>query len=222
MLSKKLQKYLQDNNVKHEVVKHRKVYTAYDAAATMKVKLNEIAKSLLVKFNRPFIQGEKPYALVIVGADKNIDLKKLARAVSDWAVKLNKDLRLKTMAARPAGRSGRRGEPSQQPRKLALDIYNKVARALIPKEKELKNKLKIKPGAMAAFGGIYKLPVFIDRAFLKNRQVIFAGDSFIESVRMLVKDFQQLEQAMAANFAVAKKPKKLPNQKIKKTKKNAN
>ena len=77
MLSKKLLKYLAGSKVKHEVMAHKTVYTAYDAAQTMKMKLNEIAKSLLVKFNKPFINGEKPYAIAIVGADKNIDLKKL-------------------------------------------------------------------------------------------------------------------------------------------------
>ncbi len=126
MLTKKMIKYLEDNEAKFDLMEHKVVYTAYDAAATMKVKLNEIAKGLLVKFNKPFIDGTKPYAMVIVGADKNIDLKKLKKVVSDWAVKMNKELRLE-------------GE------KKALDAYNKVAKVIIPHEKELKAKLKIKP-----------------------------------------------------------------------------
>ena len=136
MLSKRLLKYLEDNKAKFEVVEHKLVYTAFDAAVTMKIKLNEIAKSLLVKFNKPFIDGTKPYAIVIVGADKNIDLKKLKKVVSEAAEWLNKELRRKK---------------TEQGKKPVVDIYNKVAKVVIPKEKELKNKLKIKPGAMAAF-----------------------------------------------------------------------
>ncbi|PIR80885.1 hypothetical protein COU24_01600, partial [Candidatus Kuenenbacteria bacterium CG10_big_fil_rev_8_21_14_0_10_39_14] len=192
MLSKKLLKYLGESKVKHEVVAHKTVYTAYDAAQTMRLKLNEIAKSLLVKFNKPFINGEKPYALAIVGADKNIDLKKLKKVVSEAAVRLNKELRLK--------------KPDKK--KSILDIYNKVAKVIIPKEKELKSKLKVKPGAIAAFGAMYKLPVFIDKDFLKNKTAVFAGDSFIQSVKMLANDFYQLENAFAGKFSAPKKIKR--------------
>src|SRR3989338_1359935 len=193
MLSKKLLKYLGASKVKHEIVGHKTVYTAYDAAQTMKIKLNEIAKSLLVKFNKPFINGEKPYAIAIVGADKNIDLKKLKKVVSDAAVQLNKDLRFKK---------------PEKGKKFMLDIYNKVAKVIIPKEKELKSKLKVKPGAIAAFGAMYKLPVFIDKDFLKNKTAVFAGDSFIQSVKMLANDFHQLENAFVGKFSAAKKIKR--------------
>ncbi len=200
MLSKKLKKYLEANKIKHEIVKHKVVYTAYDAAATMKVKLHEIAKSLLVKFNRPFLAGEKPYAMVIVPADKNIDLKKLGKVVSDWAVKLNKELRfVRPQKGKPASSAGK---------KQIMDLYSKVVKVIIPKEKEMKDKLKAKPGALSAFGGIYRLPVFIDKTFLKGKLAIFAGDSFVESVKMAVKDFYELEKAMAGNFSVKRKFKK--------------
>lgn len=197
MLSKKLLKYLGESKVKHEIVAHKTVYTAYDAGQTMKMKLNEIAKSLLVKFNKPFINGEKPYAMAIVGADKNIDLKKLKRVVSDAAMQLNKELRLKK---------------PEKGKKSILDIYNKVAKVIIPKEKELKSKLKVKPGAIAAFGAIYKLPVFIDKDFLKNKTAVFAGDSFIQSVKMLANDFYKLENAFVGKFSAPKKIKRTKKQ----------
>jgi prolyl-tRNA editing enzyme YbaK/EbsC (Cys-tRNA(Pro) deacylase) len=193
MLSKKLIKYLEDNSAKFDVVEHKVVYTAYDAAQTMKVKLNEISKSLLVKFNKPFITGQKPYAIVIVGADKNIDLKKLKKVVSDVAVGLNKELRTKK---------------TEKGKKPLLDIYNKVAKVSIPHEKELKSKLKAKPGAMTAFGTLYKLPVFVDKDFLKNKAAVFAGDSFTQSVKMVARDFHKLENAMVGKFSAPKKFKK--------------
>ena len=200
MLSKKLKKYLDESKHKFEVIEHKVVYTAHDAAATMKVKLPDIAKSLLVKFNKPFRSGEKPYAIVIVGADKNIDLKKLKKTVSDVAVQLNKELRLK---------------PQEKGRKVVQDIHNKIAKVVIPKEKELKSKLKAKPGAMTAFGAMYKLPVFIDKDFLKTKMAVFAGDSFTQSVKMLAKDFHKLEDAFVGKFSVARKKKKT-TKKIKK------
>lgn len=190
MLTKKLIKYLEDNQAKFEVIEHKLVYTAYDAAQTMKVELGQIAKSLLIKFNKPFIQGTKPYALVVIGADKNIDLKKLKKVVGGWAIKLNKELRMVETKGKPI-----------------VDIYNKVAKVVIPHEKEMKAKLKIKPGAVGAFGSVYKLPVFIDTSFLKGKQAVFGSDSLRASVKMLVSDFHKLERAMAGNFGVAKKKK---------------
>ncbi len=90
MISKKILKHLEESGKKFEIVEHRKVFTAYDAAATMHVKLNSIAKSLLVKTNKPLEQGQKPYAVAIVPADKNIDLKKLAKALSTPDLKIAK------------------------------------------------------------------------------------------------------------------------------------
>jgi Ala-tRNA(Pro) deacylase len=69
-ISPKLVKYLEAAGVKHEILEHRTVYSALDAAATMKKKLNEIAKSLLVK-------ADQDYYLVLLPADHNLDLEKL-------------------------------------------------------------------------------------------------------------------------------------------------
>lgn len=219
MFAKKLQKYLDESGVKYEVKEHRKVYTAYDAAATMKVKLKQIAKSLIVKFNKPFVDGQKPYALVIVGADRNIDLKKLSKVVSDTAVKLNRKLRLK----KPDGikRSGHSYSKVSvgKTKKLQLDIYNKVAKVTIPKEKDLKDKLKIKPGTAAAFGSLYKLPVFVDKNFAKQAKALFSSGSFTESVEMAVKSFVKLEEAVEGNFSMAKRPKPQKIQKARKSQK---
>lgn len=89
-ISKKLLKILADSKVKHGVVEHRTVYTAYDAAATMHLKLNQIAKSLLVKTNKPLEHGKKPYAIAVVPADKNLDLKKLAKVMTTKDVRITK------------------------------------------------------------------------------------------------------------------------------------
>ncbi len=71
-MDKKIQNYLQQTNLKHEIVPHKKVYTAYDASQTLKVPPKQIVKSLIVKVKNNF-------ALILLSADKNIDFKKLAK-----------------------------------------------------------------------------------------------------------------------------------------------
>lgn len=172
-MTKKILKLLTESKLKYEVVKHKKVFTAYDAAATLHVKLNQIAKSLLVKTNKPLESGKKPYAIVIVPADKNVDLKKLAKVMT------TKDLR--------------------------------ITKVEIPKESAMKTHFKVKPGAMSAFGSLYKISVFVDKS-LKN-EVIFSSGEFTESIKMKVVDFVKLENVKAGNFSVAKKIKKIKRNK---------
>lgn len=71
-MDKKIQNYLQKTNLKHEVIPHKKVYTAYDASQTLKVHPKQIVKSLIVKVKNNF-------ALILLSADKNIDFKQLAK-----------------------------------------------------------------------------------------------------------------------------------------------
>ncbi|MFA4833879.1 MAG: YbaK/EbsC family protein [Patescibacteria group bacterium] len=73
-LPAKLEEYLKKAGVKHNILEHRTVYTAMDAATTMKKKMGEIAKSLLV-------QADKDYFLVLLPADYNLDFKKLGQCL---------------------------------------------------------------------------------------------------------------------------------------------
>ena len=79
-LPAKLVKYLEQTGVDHKILEHRTVYTAIDTASTMKKKLNEVAKSLLVK-------ADKDYYLVLLPADYNLDFKKLGVCISKQAGK---------------------------------------------------------------------------------------------------------------------------------------
>ncbi|MFH1610617.1 MAG: YbaK/EbsC family protein [Patescibacteria group bacterium] len=180
MLNKKLLKILEESKKDYEVVQHKIVYTAYDVAQTLHIKLNQIAKSLLVKTNKPLKQGKKPYAIAIVPADKNMDLKKLAKVMTTKEVRITK-----------------------------VDI---------PKEGVMKTQFKVKPGAMSAFGSLYKTHVFVDKN-LKGTAV-FSSGSFNESIKMKVADYIKLEEAKIGIFSVAKKIKKSVVKKklVKKTK----
>lgn len=74
-LPAKMIKYLDKAGVKHEILEHKTVYTAIDAANTLKKKMNEIAKSLIVK-------ADKDYFLILLPADKNLDFEKIKKFVS--------------------------------------------------------------------------------------------------------------------------------------------
>lgn len=79
---KKLSDKLKEKEINHQVVNHKKVYTALDAAATLKVKLGEVIKTLLVKVG-------KDYYLALLSADKNLDLKKLAKDLNVSSTKVS-------------------------------------------------------------------------------------------------------------------------------------
>ncbi len=161
-IAKKLLNYLDKNKVKYEVVEHRKVFTAYDAAATMHKKLSQIAKNLLVKADKDFI-------MAILPASRNLDLKKLAKAAG-------------------------------------------AKKAELPSERVMTNRFKVKPGALPAFGGLYKLPVYVDRSLLKEKKVVFSSGDFQASIEMSVKDYlklEQVEKGRIASFSVVKKVKKV-------------
>ncbi|RJR32010.1 hypothetical protein C4569_00625 [Candidatus Parcubacteria bacterium] len=83
-ISKNLKSYLEKKAAQYEPIVHKKVYTAYDAAQTLKKDLKEIAKSLLIK-------ADKAYILVIVPASMKLDLQKLRKAVGAKKVEIPKE-----------------------------------------------------------------------------------------------------------------------------------
>lgn len=84
MIPKKILNYLEKEKVKYEVVDHKKVYTALDAANTQKIKPQEVAKTLVMKV-------DSDYMLALVPANKNIDKKKFKVTVNKYLKKLQKD-----------------------------------------------------------------------------------------------------------------------------------
>jgi len=75
-IAKNLEKLLKTNKIKYEVVEHRKVYTAFDAAQTQDIKETEVAKAVLLK-------GKKTMYLAVLPASNNCDFKALAKLVDD-------------------------------------------------------------------------------------------------------------------------------------------
>jgi len=157
--------YLDGNRVKYEVVEHRKVFTAFDVAATLHVTVSQIAKNLLVKAGSGFV-------LAVVPASRNIDFVKLAKIIG-----------LKTVS--------------------------------LPKEGVMKSKFKVKPGALPGFGGLYKIPVYVDKQLIKEKMIIISSGSYTESIVMKSLDYMKLEQAELCVFSVARKVKQAKKSKTK-------
>lgn len=71
-IPKKIENFLEKAGVKCELIGHRTVFTAYDKAATLKVKPGTVAKVLVVKMD-----GE--VTMAVIGGDKNLDVDKLLK-----------------------------------------------------------------------------------------------------------------------------------------------
>lgn len=164
---KKIEQHLTTNKADYEVVPHRTVFTAYDLAATLKEKLENIGKTLLVK-------ADKKFVLVLLPAHRRLDLAKLKKHLN-------------------------------------------VKKIVIAKEKEMAAALKIKPGALTAFGSLHNVEVVADKAILKAKHLLFGTGSFTESIRMKARDFLRIENPTTADISsagnlpsvpVAKKPVK--------------
>ncbi len=73
-IPKKIINFLEKAKIKYEPIKHRVVYTGFDKAATLKVLQKIIAKTLVIR-------SDKKVALVLIPANKILDLQKLKKLV---------------------------------------------------------------------------------------------------------------------------------------------
>ena len=90
-------------------------------------------------------------------------------------------------------------------KEISKTVGKKIKAVKIPSEDVMAKLLKVKAGAMSAFGGLHKLPVVVEKNLLKTKKAVFASGSFNHSVEMAVKDFIKLEKAALGSFGVKKK-----------------
>lgn len=90
---------------------------------------------------------------------------------------------------------------------IGMQTGKKIKVVKIPGEAIMADLLKIKAGALSAFGGFHKLPVIVDKGLVKAKKAVFSSGSFNHSVLMAVKDFVSLEKAGLGSFGVKKKIK---------------
>ncbi len=101
-ISAAMKKYLDASHKKYALIEHKKVFTAYDLGQTLKRKLDDIAKTLLVK-------TEAGYTLVVVRAGDRLNLVKLKKALAAKKLSIAKEsdmvkaLKVKPGALTPFG-----------------------------------------------------------------------------------------------------------------------
>lgn len=83
-IPKKILSYLDRVKAVYKPVRHKTVYTAYDAAQTLGAKLGEIAKTLVVR-------ADKFYLLAVLPASRNLDLGKLKKLVRAKKIEIAKE-----------------------------------------------------------------------------------------------------------------------------------
>ncbi len=94
-IPKPIKKYLDSKGIDYEELAHKTVYTAYDAAQTLKKQLKEIAKTILV-------EADKTHALVVLPADKKIDMEKLKKALGAKKISIpNEKVMIKVLKIKP-------------------------------------------------------------------------------------------------------------------------
>lgn len=154
---KKILKRLEKEGIEFELIPHKKVFTAYDLAQTAGLKLNDIAKTLLIKVEMPEFKKKGRYYVVVVPASYHVNLQKIKKALKATKVEM------------------------------------------VP-EKVFK-KLDIEPGALSPFGSLRDFGVLVDKSMLRTKEALIGAESFVESIRMKMKDLVELEQAIVDYFS---------------------
>jgi prolyl-tRNA editing enzyme YbaK/EbsC (Cys-tRNA(Pro) deacylase) len=104
--SKKITVHLGKKNVKFEVVKHRKVYTAYDLAQTLGTELDKVAKTLLVRAELPSLKKkDERHYVVVVPASYYLDLGKLKKTLGAKKIELVFEKGMKKFGIQPGALS---------------------------------------------------------------------------------------------------------------------
>lgn len=57
-------------------------------------------------------------------------------------------------------------------------------------------------GAMAPFGNLYNIRVFVDRTLTQDEDIVFNAGTHVDTIRMRYKDFERLTQPTAVNASI--------------------
>ena len=73
------------------------------------------------------------------------------------------------------------------------------------KEAWMKKNLIGKVGAVPAFVGVIKLPVYVDNLILKNKKIYIGSGEYESSFRILVSQYLKIEELIKGSFSKSKK-----------------
>lgn len=177
MPSKTIKKFLDSNKAKYEALEHKTVYTAFDKAATLRAKPQEVGKTVIVCFDNGI------YALGIIPANKNLDKKKLLIAFN------------KTMKNEPVAPFKKVDFATE--RWMKNNIRGVDLGATPPLGTLFKYKLK---------NNKVDLLFFIDNALTKPAKIIINGGKYETSIKLSPATLVKLnEEATKGSFSMAKK-----------------
>ena len=158
--------HLKKTKIKFEVVPHKTVYTAYDLAQTLGEKLENIAKTLLVKVELPKLskQGTR-YYMVAVPASYRVDLKAVQKYLKALKAELANEKEMAKLGMLPGA-----GTPFVSMYKdvgLLMDhSLARVAKGLVRAESfteslrlQVKDLIKSEGAQVAKVGSKAKMPV---------------------------------------------------------------
>jgi prolyl-tRNA editing enzyme YbaK/EbsC (Cys-tRNA(Pro) deacylase) len=100
-VAKTLLKYLDKVGFKYEIVPHKKVYTAYDLAQTLGEKLDDIAKTVLLKIELPNIDKRGKYFILVIPASYRANFKKVKKQLNARKVGMAVEAQLKKLKLIP-------------------------------------------------------------------------------------------------------------------------
>lgn len=184
-ISKKLERVLDEANIKYEIIEHKTTYTAHDKAATTaktKVEPAEIVKTLVLK-------ADRDHLLALLPSNKDLDKVKFKKALNDWIKKEKKKL-----------------EKSDPKAAKKMKVYKKVELA---KEAWMRKNVQGKIGAVPPFSKCTKLLIFVDRLLLKQKYLYLGSGEYELSIKMTPKGYEKLEtNLIKGSFAKAKARKK--------------
>ncbi|MFA5047883.1 MAG: YbaK/EbsC family protein [Patescibacteria group bacterium] len=172
-IPKQVKKYLDDKGVDYQEIVHRTVFTAYDAAQTLKRELKEVAKNLL-------IEADKTHVLVIIPADKKLDLAKLKKALGVKKVSIPKEqVMIKVLKIKPGALSSFGGlhkletiiDRAMLKTKKVLLSSGSFTDSVLMKAKDFVQLEESKLADIAMKGG-YKIPKAVKKQMTKVKQKV--------------------------------------------------
>lgn len=205
---------MDSKGVDYEELAHKTVYTAYDAAQTLKKQLKEIAKTILV-------EADKTHALVVLPADKKIDMEKLKKALGAKKISIpSEKVMIKVLKIKPGTLSsfGRLHDLEVVVDKAMLGVKKAVVStgsftdSVFIKVKDFVQSEEARLANVAMAGG-YKIPKKMKKQMKKVKAVVAKKKAAKKPVKKAVKKVAKKAVKKPVKKVVKKVAKKVSKKK---------
>ncbi|MFA5124475.1 MAG: YbaK/EbsC family protein [Patescibacteria group bacterium] len=215
----KVKKYLDAKGIDYEELAHKTVFTAYDAAQTLKKQLKEIAKTILV-------EADKTHVLVVLPADKKIDMAKLKKVLGAKSVRIpDEKVMIKVLKIKPGTLSsfGRLHDMEVVVDKAMIGVKKAVVStgsftdSVLMKVKDFVQSEEARLADIAMKGG-YKIPKATKKKMVKVKKQVKAKKGKKTKIKV-PKTVKKLEKTVKRSVkkAVSKVVKAATKQPVRKS-----